>query len=926
MLETSLLRRLVPVRPRFPRLIISFAKLRLRSAGLVAVASLAATAVGQDINTTVAPNQNASNNSVDIHNTSGTNWLFYSAPTPAGTSMARVDDTQISVSPWPTAGLFQPDPNKSLNRIYPGEFLRVYAGNAPVNTVIQIPFTYGPLGTQYHFNVTVTQGAQVVSINYLDDNPTAASTVRWGVTFDQGISGVTANNFALTPTGLMNPYIMSVTADDPQPSTNWTVTVNTGTGNGYMGLDWVGTSTESPPVPNQFVGPSYDFTPLPIVTQNPSSAGINRNTTVTLQAAATSRGGAAAIDCQWYQGDPRDAADAVKIPSATSTSYTPPSFTDIGTFSYYCEFSFPGSGAGYIRDTIPAVITVVDPPHVNSGPNSLPVASGGSAGLSVSSSGTSLSYQWYGGLPPDTSNPVGVNSLNFTTPTLYANTNYWVRVSNPGPTISDSPAATVTIIPTLAADGHTTFSGVVNTTFSNSFVVVALDSANNPAAGVPVTFNAPTGPGPTATFSNNASSTVVYTGPDGTASVPITANQLSGVYPITASFAPLQVTATATNLGMITTPNNAIFFTGISNSFSATEVGLTNVTFNYIGTLPPGVSGHASGLLSGTPTIDAAGVYPLTIRAINGFAPQVRQPFTLTVLDEAPYVAHPTFNTNGLFWRVNTNGIGLDTPYFTNNILFLTYLTYGEIRSAWFDSPLYIDGFQASFTYQLSAGNADGAAFVLQNDPRGPAAYGVGAGGLGYSGLTPSAGLLLNIFAGSPGGRGILFATNGVGVLDGNGHPTGSSFVPMPNLSPGSGYPLYVSLLYSNHILQCSFADEFNYHFVTNYPVDLPALLGGDSAWVGFTAACGNFISLQLISDFSFTPLPSASLRRSSNNATMLTWPSAAAGFQVLYKTNLNDTTWSPLNATIVQSNGQNQVVLPPGTKSGFYRLVLPPN
>ncbi len=113
----------------------------------------------QDIAASVAPNLSGSDNSVDIKNNSGGNLYFYTDPSPSAARMSRMDSSGIAESPWPTVGNFAPDAGQSMNRIYPGEFLRVYPKTLGVGTVITVEFSYSPSGTHYHFNVTVTSGA-----------------------------------------------------------------------------------------------------------------------------------------------------------------------------------------------------------------------------------------------------------------------------------------------------------------------------------------------------------------------------------------------------------------------------------------------------------------------------------------------------------------------------------------------------------------------------------------------------------------------------------------------------------------------------------------------------------------------------------------------------------------------------------------------
>ena len=85
-------------------------------------------------------------------------------------------------------------------------------------------------------------------------------------------------------------------------------------------------------------------------------------------------------------------------------------------------------------------------PAVATNPQEASINAGQSAQLSVSATGSSLTYQWYQGNAGDTSHPLnGATSADFTTPPLNTTTRFWVRVSNPGGS-ADSTAATVTVL------------------------------------------------------------------------------------------------------------------------------------------------------------------------------------------------------------------------------------------------------------------------------------------------------------------------------------------------------------------------------------------------------------------------------------------------------------------------------------------------
>ncbi len=85
------------------------------------------------------------------------------------------------------------------------------------------------------------------------------------------------------------------------------------------------------------------------------------------------------------------------------------------------------------------------PPTIAIQPQSQTISSGQTATLSVVATGVQpLTFQWYQGVSPDTSNPVGTNAFTFTTPPLTTTTSYWVHVSNDLGSV-DSDTATITV-------------------------------------------------------------------------------------------------------------------------------------------------------------------------------------------------------------------------------------------------------------------------------------------------------------------------------------------------------------------------------------------------------------------------------------------------------------------------------------------------
>jgi YVTN family beta-propeller protein len=99
------------------------------------------------------------------------------------------------------------------------------------------------------------------------------------------------------------------------------------------------------------------------------------------------------------------------------------------------------------------------------------------------------------------------------------------------------------------------------------------------------------------------------------------------------------ITASATNAlsPVITSVASAFFDAGVAGKFTVVANALPLASLTETGTLPAGLKLSTSGVLAGTPAADSGGVYPITITASNGIAPDYAQQFTLTVL-QAPVI------------------------------------------------------------------------------------------------------------------------------------------------------------------------------------------------------------------------------------------------------------------------------------------------
>jgi hypothetical protein len=99
------------------------------------------------------------------------------------------------------------------------------------------------------------------------------------------------------------------------------------------------------------------------------------------------------------------------------------------------------------------------------------------------------------------------------------------------------------------------------------------------------------------------------------------------------------LTASASNAWspIITSPPGVVITAGVAANVTIIGSALPAATFAETGTMPAGITLSTNGILSGTAAGDAGGVYPITITASNGVAPDYTLQFNL-VVDQPPVI------------------------------------------------------------------------------------------------------------------------------------------------------------------------------------------------------------------------------------------------------------------------------------------------
>ena len=386
----------------------------------------------------------------------------------------------------------------------------------------------------------------------------------------------------------------------------------------------------------------------------------------------------------------------------------------------------------------------------------------------------------------------------------------------------------------------------------------------------------------------------------------------------------------ATNYALV--GSSAVFSIGASGTFPQTNAWYYN---NGTTTVQLQNSGRYTITAGANPTLTIAnvtvadqGTYQVLVTNATSYPfPSSSTPSVLVVEYE------PTFNGNGTGWTAVTPAGSGASPTFpaVNQMQITTAGAGGQNNAFWFNTPMYIGAFEASFTYsdQNTTFAADGSTFTIQNSAAGITAVGGGGGDLAINGITPSVSLQFTLWgANQDGNSGYGWGTNGASVenvqtpeffLNENPSTGAGGYSPdnqtkVMNVTYIGGY---LSLFVSN-------TTTFNVGSTNFYVGDITQILGTNVALIGFTGACGGYNMTQIFGDFTFTPIPTLSAVLSGQNV-VLTWPTAIGGYVLQSCATVNGTyTTVPGTPPVAGVNYQVTVPLPTGSGALFYRLFVP--
>jgi fibronectin type 3 domain-containing protein len=374
---------------------------------------------------------------------------------------------------------------------------------------------------------------------------------------------------------------------------------------------------------------------------------------------------------------------------------------------------------------------------------------------------------------------------------------------------------------------------------------------------------------------------------------------------------PTGLSATVGNTQVALTWNSSPGATSYTISYGTTSGGpyptvLTGIT---------NTTDTVTGLTNGT-------TYYFVVSANNGAGSSANS----TQTSSAPVapITGPNFaggfaGTNNLF---TFNG----SPRISGSSLLLTDGSLAQNGSVYFDTAQNISNFSTQFQFQTTGSwpLADGFTFIIQN--AGLNAVGGSGGGLGYTGILNSVAIKFDIYDNAGEG------TDSTGVYSNGAVPQQNNSIDLS----ASGFnlrsydPSTCSLSYDGTTLTETLTDLITAATVTEtYVINIPQLVGGNTAFVGFTASDGSITSVQNVSNWTFSSAAAASnppaaptnvAAAPGNNQVALSWSAStgATSYNVAYST----TSGGPYNNVLSGITGTSDTITGLNNGTQYYFVV----
>ena len=291
--------------------------------------------------------------------------------------------------------------------------------------------------------------------------------------------------------------------------------------------------------------------------------------------------------------------------------------------------------------------------------------------------------------------------------------------------------------------------------------------------------------------------------------------------------------------------------TGGATGFTANGSGNINNTVN----MPVGstityivhatLSGTASGNLVNTATVSTPGNV-VEINSSNN-----------TATDTDSLSTPPPINFPNGFAGANQFTFNGAAAKLVGSNLQVTDGGTQEATSIFNTAPVNITRFSTTFTIQQLSGTTptgDGMVFAIQGV--GPTDVGFSGGNLGFGGMyNESVGIKFDLYDNAGEGP------DSTGLYLWGPSPTSAGSIDLTGtgIDLHSGHNFQVTVSYDGTTLTVTITDATTLAQATqNYTVDIPSIVGGNTAYVGFTGGTGGATAVQNVLNWVYAPAPAA--------------------------------------------------------------------
>ena len=353
-------------------------------------------------------------------------------------------------------------------------------------------------------------------------------------------------------------------------------------------------------------------------------------------------------------------------------------------------------------------------------------------------------------------------------------------------------------------------------------------------------------PGATIYYTTNGSTPAYYSAVYSSAN-PIVISSTETITAIASANGYIQSAPASSTFALMTSAANPVFSLAAGTYTGAQTLAITdgspNPTIYY--TLDGSTPTTASAIYSNPLSVPVSA--SLTVQAIA-----VSAGLTPSSVVSATYTIQPAYAINfGTGFTLADGPIQFNGSTDLDDYrLQLTNGGLNEAGSAFFITPVNIQSFTTNFGFQLSNPAGNGMTFTIQN--AGSTALGSSGGGLGYATIPNSVAIKFDFF--NTAGEGV----DSTGLYTDGAMPT----VPAINLAGTginlqSGDNMSVQITYDGTDLTMTITDELTLATWSNsWPINIPSIVGGNTAYVGFTGGTGTSSSSQKLTSWTYVAGP----------------------------------------------------------------------